>query len=217
MAMTRKTQRNAGFSLVEVLLALSLGVWLSGTILQLLLTEAQLGLRMGRVLRERSLQQRTLALVRGDVQRASRISTTPLLEQHACSLAGRLPVLHLSTAAGPITYSVGAAPSGIWRGQVLMRCGPAFDLQGQPSLGTAAQNRVVIDGLATKPEAWQGCRDLVSRAAAAQELSGSSKQPFSACLDATGAVLAIRLLQDFPSSDGRSQRISRDEVMSALV
>jgi len=209
MAMTRPTQRSTGFSLVELLLALSLGVWLSGTILQLLLTEAQLGLRMGRVLRERSLQQRTLALVRSDVQRASRISATPLLEQHACSLSGRLPVLHLSTAAGPITYSVGAAPSGIWRGQVLMRCGPAFDLQGQPSLGTSAQNRVVIDGLATKPEPWQGC--------STQDLSGSSRQPFSACLDATGVVLSIRLLQEFPSSDGRSQRLSRNEVMSVLV
>ena len=215
--MTKHTRKGGGFSLVELMLALSLGVWLSGTILQLLLTEAQLGLRMSRALRERNLQQRTLALVHGDVQRASRISTTPLLEPHACSMAGRLPVLHLSTSAGPITYSVGAAPSGIWRGQVLMRCGPAFDLQGQPSLGTAAQNRVVIDGLATKPEPWQGCSDLMGSAAAAQELSGSSKQPFSACLDATGAVLAIRLLQDFPSSDGRSQRLSSDAVMSAMV
>ncbi|MFM7676584.1 MAG: hypothetical protein ACKO5F_13620, partial [Synechococcus sp.] len=164
-----------------------------------------------------NVQQRTLALIRDDVQRSSRISATPQLEQHACSLAGRLPVLHLTTAAGPITYSVGAAPSAIWRGQVLMRCGPAFDLAGQPTLGSAAQNRVVIDGLATHPEPWQGCGAGLKSSSPPQDLASSSRQAFSACLGDTGAVLAIRLLQDLPSSDGRSQSISHDEVLSTMV
>ena len=37
--------------------------------------------------------------------------------------------------------------SAIWRGWVLMRCGPAFGLDGEPSRG-ASLNRVVLDGLA---------------------------------------------------------------------
>ena len=65
----------------------------------------------------------------------------------ACGLGGRLPVLQLNTAVGPITYTVGSPPSAIWRGRVLMRCGPAFGLHGEPSAG-AAQNRVLLDGLA---------------------------------------------------------------------
>ena len=53
-----------------------------------------------------------------------------------------------------ITYSIGTAPSAIWRGTVLMRCGPAYGLGGELSAG-AAQNRVVLDGLAPAPEGLQ--------------------------------------------------------------
>ena len=44
-------------------------------------------------------------------------------------------------------YSLGAAPSAIWRGAVLMRCGPAFDLHGGIRGGSRYQNRVVLDGV----------------------------------------------------------------------
>ncbi|MFZ9229836.1 MAG: hypothetical protein ACO231_08650, partial [Prochlorococcaceae cyanobacterium] len=47
----------------------------------------------------------------------------------------------------PITYSLGKSAEPIWRGQVLMRCGPAFGLDGSPS-AFQALNRVVLDGLA---------------------------------------------------------------------
>ncbi len=50
-----------------------------------------------------------------------------------------------------ITYSIGTAPSAIWRGKGLMRCGPAYGLAGELSSG-AAQNRVVLDGLAPPPQ-----------------------------------------------------------------
>ena len=195
-----------GFSLIEMMLALSLGIGLSGAILQLLISESDLGLRVNRLLRERSVQKRTLALIRDDVQRSSRISTNPELEQHACNLAGRIPVLHLSTTAGPITYSAGAAPSAIWRGQVLMRCGPAFDLQGQPSIGSSAQNRVVIDGLAIKTDNWQICTESpTENRKAGIDLSGSSRLSFSGCLVKSQQVdtLAIRLVQEFRENGGR--------------
>lgn len=131
------SEATAGFSLLELLLALSLGLLLSGVMLQGLIDEGQNGQRLARLLRERAVQRRTLALVKVDLAQATAISPTPQLEQHGCSLAGRLPVLHLSTAAGAITYAVGPAPSAIWRGRVLMRCGPAYGLDGRLSAGSA--------------------------------------------------------------------------------
>jgi hypothetical protein len=55
-------------------------------------------------------------------------------------------VLQLTTTAGVIIYSVGDPPSGIWQGQVVMRCGPAYGIDGHLAAG-AAQNRVVLDQL----------------------------------------------------------------------
>ena len=47
----------------------------------------------------------------------------------------------------PVVYSLGPAPSAIWRGDVLMRCGPAFELHGGIRPGGRYQNRVVLDGV----------------------------------------------------------------------
>lgn len=215
----RSGRHRAGFTLVELLLALCLGLGLCGTILQILMNESQLGLRMNRRLRERGQQQRTLELIRQEIQAARRISADPQAEQHACHLAGRLPVLHLSTAKGTITYSVGAAPSSIWRGQVLMRCGPAFDLQGQLSAGSVPQNRVVIDALALKPDIWTGCGRLIEGTAAAEptvDLASSSSRPFSACLKATGGLVGVRVVQDFAPAmeSGRTQTLIRELLTS---
>ena len=41
---------------------------------------------------------------------------------------------------------MGEAPASIWRGAVLMRCGPAYTLGGRFSDGEH-QNRVLLDGL----------------------------------------------------------------------
>jgi type II secretory pathway pseudopilin PulG len=134
-----------GFSLVELLLALGLALILCGGIAQM-----QVGLQRSadlamRVMRERRLQDRTLDLIRSDVLRSQAVSlgggaTGP------CGLGGRQSVLELQTEAGTIVYSQGSPPSSIWRGKVLMRCGPAFSLTGEASLGQF-QNRVMIDGL----------------------------------------------------------------------
>ena len=45
------------------------------------------------------------------------------------------------------TLHLGSAPSAIWRGDVLMCCGPAFDLWGGIRRGSRYQNRVVLDGV----------------------------------------------------------------------
>lgn len=211
--------RREGYSLVELMVSLSVGLLLSASLFQSLIGELQSGQRLTRHLRERRVQQRVLALMASDVSRASRISTAPQTEQHACPLAGRLAVLHLSTSAGAITYSVGSAPSAIWRGQVLMRCGPAFGLDGQWSSGSTAQNRVLIDGLAARPGAWSGCTPLLGAAAptaSGLDLAGSSSRSFSACLAPESGLLAVRLLQEFP--DGAAvQRLHREELLAGAV
>ena len=196
----------AGFSLVELMLSLSLGMALSGVMLQGLVAEGRHGARFTQLLRERAAQRRTFALVKSDLARASAVSSTPELEQHACGLSGRVPVLHLNTAAGPITYSVGRAPSSIWRGRVLMRCGPAFGLDGGLSLGSKALNRVVIDGLAHQQREWQVCS-----AHAGTDLAGSASQGFSVCLQPEMGLARLRLTQqlDDPARD-RPQRVESE-------
>jgi hypothetical protein len=137
--------------LVELLLALAIGCGLTGVLLQALVGEGANSQRLGRLLRERAVAQRTLELVRGDLLQAGGLADPAVLAP-ACNLAGRTVVLHLAPApghpdAGPITYSVGKPADPIWRGRVLMRCGPAYGLHGELGSG-AAQNRVVHDALA---------------------------------------------------------------------
>lgn len=134
-----------GFSLPELLIALLVGGGLAAVLLQLLVVESGTSQSLGRLLRERQLGQRALELVRQELQQAQWMSTA-LTVPADCSLAGRMVVLQLGTPAGGITYSVGTAPSPIWRGRVLMRCGPAYGLTGELA-STAPQNRVLIDAL----------------------------------------------------------------------
>lgn len=202
-----------GFSLVETLVALSVGLSLAGGIMQTLLWQGHVHGRLSRLVRERAWQQRTLGLIAADVSLSNGISTSPQSEKAACPLAGRQAVLHLHSAAGPITYSVGNAPSPIWRGRVLMRCGPAFDLQGKPSMGTQAQNRVVLDGLPSRPSPWGGCNALLR--SGGSELAGSFQQGLSACLDSSGALLGLRLEQELGTS-GQQQRISQERLVGRL-
>jgi hypothetical protein len=206
-----------GFSLVELMLSLSLGLALSGVMLQGLMAEGQNGARFSRLLRERAAQRRTLELVKQDLAQATAVSETPELEQHGCSLAGRIAVLHLRTGAGPITYSVGAAPSTIWRGRVLMRCGPAFGLDGLLSGGSQMLNRVVIDGLPMKSTNRQGCEPLLPGAPDdLTDLAGASVSGFSVCLQAETGLLSLYLEQDFAQDEGsQDQKISQKLLVQA--
>ncbi len=137
----------AGFSLPELLLALSAGLLLAGVTLQGLLGELRGSQQLGQRLQQRAMAARALELIRSEVARASRVAVGGLNgASAACGLAGRPVLLHLESALGPITYTMGTPPSPIWRGTVLMRCGPAYGMDGEPSAG-AAQNRVLLDGL----------------------------------------------------------------------
>ena len=96
-------------------------------------------------MRQRQLLLRANQLITADVERG--MALAPELVS-ACNLAGRQPWLQILGADGSITtYSLGSPPSAIWRGQVLMRCGPAYGLDGQIKAGSTFQNRVVLDGL----------------------------------------------------------------------
>ena len=139
----------AGFTLVELLLAVALGVLLSGVAVQLLLGDARASGGLAQRFQRRGWQRRTLDLVKQDLDRASSWEVRPASSRiWPCALAGRQPQLamHPRDGSAAVVYSIGAAPSSIWRGQVLMRCGPAFTLDGRPSAG-AYQNRVVLDDI----------------------------------------------------------------------
>ncbi|MCP9785720.1 type II secretion system protein J [Cyanobium sp. N5-Cardenillas] len=178
---TISASKATGFSLVELMVAACLGLLVWGVVLQALVADGRQVDRLVRQVRERGQQQRVLALLRGDLQRATRVDLA-LGVGAACGLGGRDPVLQLTTAEGPITYTVGSAPSAIWRGRVLMRCGPAFGLHGEPSAG-AAQNRVLLDGL--------------------------NDPGLEAALEPDG-LLRLRLRQEFESAGGGTQRIETE-------
>ncbi|MCU0529905.1 MAG: prepilin-type N-terminal cleavage/methylation domain-containing protein [Cyanobium sp. Prado107] len=148
-----RRHRLGGFTLVELLVTLLLSGLVSAAVLQLLVGDLRQVGRLGRWLRERQAGERTLELVRGELQRAEAVTLqageAPL--PAGCSLAGRAFVLQLQGRnrggqSVAVLYSRGAAPSSIWRGDVLMRCGPAYGLDGEWSDGTAV-SRVLIDAL----------------------------------------------------------------------
>ena len=149
-------KKQPGFSLLELLLACSLGLVLLAVALQALLAEQQLGSRLGVLLRQRQLLLRANQLITADLERG--IALAPELTPR-CNLAGRQLFMQILSSDGELTtYTVGAAPSAIWRGQVLMRCGPAYGISGQVRSGGANQNRVVLDGLPQDFGAWSGCQ-----------------------------------------------------------
>lgn len=151
-----KPEGSWGFTLVELLLALSLGTLLFAVLLRLIGADLQLGRAMALRLSESSRQRRSLELIREELGWAHGwVVDPPVSEDWPCRMRGRRPVLAVATLAddlqasgeSAIVYSVGSAPSAIWRGQVLMRCGPAYSLDGVPNLRGAFQNRVLLDAL----------------------------------------------------------------------
>ena len=139
-----------GFTLVEVMLAALLGTFLCGVVFQLLFAETRHGGALAESLQLKQRQRRTLELLKGDLERASSWQIDPdASADWPCALADRQPKLAITPRdrSDPVVYSLGPAPSAIWRGDVLMRCGPAFDLWGGIRRGSSYQNRVVLDGV----------------------------------------------------------------------
>ena len=146
----RRPHHDQGFTLVELMLAALLGCLLSGVVFQLLFAETRQGGLLAQSLQLKQWQRRTLELVKSDLERASSWQIDPDPSgSWPCALAGRQARLAITPRDGsdPVVYSLGTAPSAIWRGDVLMRCGPAFDLQGGIRSGSRYQHRVVLDGV----------------------------------------------------------------------
>ncbi len=168
--MSDKAQRS-GFTLIELMLAISLGSVFFSALLSLVGADLQLGQTMASRLRELAWQRRTLDLIREELAVGSSWTLDPALSQDwPCAMAGRRPVLaiqldHTGTQpfSNSIVYSVGPAPSPIWRGLVLMRCGPAYGLDGVIRPEGIAQNRVMIDGLPKDGLGFQARKDPHTR------------------------------------------------------
>jgi prepilin-type N-terminal cleavage/methylation domain-containing protein len=166
-----ETRAEKGFTLIELMLSLSLGSLLFVVMLQLIGADLRLGNTMASRLRESAQQRQTLELIRGELAIGTGWEVDPVnSDQWSCGMAGRQPVLAIGldsskfqVSAPTIVYSVGAAPSAIWRGQVLMRCGPAYGLDGVIRPGGTAQNRVLIDGLAKDDLGFQVRQDPHSK------------------------------------------------------
>ena len=166
-----KTRAEKGFTLIELLLSISLGSMLFVVLLQLIGADLRFGSSMASRLRESAQQRRTLELIRGELAIGSSWTVdSASSHQGACGLAGRQPVLAISldsssthSSSPAIVYSVGAAPSPLWRGQGWMRCGPAYGLDGVIRPGGRPQNRVLIDGLPKEGLGFQARQDPHSK------------------------------------------------------
>ena len=141
---------------MELMLALSLGTLLFALMLRLIGADLQLGRAMAVRLIESSRQRRSLELIREELGSSHGwVVDPPVSHRWPCRMSGRRPVLSIATKSddsqargkGAIVYSVGSAPDAIWRGQVLMRCGPGYSLDGVPNVRGAFQNRVLLDAL----------------------------------------------------------------------
>ena len=152
----RQAGGSPGFTLLELLLALSLGTLLCALMLRLIGADLQLSRAMAVRLSESSRQRRSLELIREELGLAHGwMVNPPVSNRWPCRMSGRRPVLAIATqlddsqarGEGAIVYSVGSAPDSIWRGQVLMRCGPAYSLDAVSNVRGAFQNRVLLDAL----------------------------------------------------------------------
>ena len=188
-----ETRAESGFTLVELMLSLSLGSLLFVVLLQLIGADLRLGSTMTSRLHESAQQRRTLELIRDELAIGSGWEVDPVISnQWPCGMAGREPVLAIGLESSKsqastqtIVYSVGAAPSAIWRGQVLMRCGPAYGLDGVIRPEGKAQNRVLIDGLPKDGLGFQARQDPLSKVlhlALEQAVNGGSGRLRSAAV-----------------------------------
>jgi prepilin-type N-terminal cleavage/methylation domain-containing protein len=135
-----------GFTLVELLISLSLGLLVGGVILDALVGELGSGIRLSQMGRERAASMRALELMRGELAQAQQASGSLIgSAPQGCGLSGRQVVLFMQTPQGVVVYSLDQSPDSIWRKTVLMRCGPSYDLNG--SLANGQLSSVVLDGL----------------------------------------------------------------------
>ena len=114
--MTPFRRNGAGFTLVELMLASTLGLMLFGVGLRLLMGDAGSTAAMAETLQVRRWQRRTLALIKSDLAQAASWQINPdsaLL--WPCAGSVRQPRLAVTPLDGspPVVYFTGEAPSSI--------------------------------------------------------------------------------------------------------
>jgi prepilin-type N-terminal cleavage/methylation domain-containing protein len=142
-----------GFSLLELLLAVMVGCTLVAVIGEALLGELGQSGRLARMLRERTVSERAVELMRSELQEAEEVIVMPgPIERAGCGLAKRKVLLHLgfssigSIPRRDVIYSIERSPASIWRGHALMRCGPAYGLDGHMN-DSELGSHVLLDAL----------------------------------------------------------------------
>ena len=172
-----------GFTLVELLAGISLGVLISMVIIDALVAETGNSIRLARVWRERAATLRALEMMRSELAQAQRASPSVIGNApQSCGLnrSTRTVVLYMQTSQGIISYSLETNPDDIWRNTVLMRCGPDYNQNGSLSAASQPRTYVVLDGLAAN--------------------GVSISQPAT-------KILRIEIRQSFASSNSSSQSI----------
>ena len=92
-----KTGAEKGFTLIALLLSISLGSMLFVALLQLIGADLRLGNNMASRLRESAQQRRILELICGELANGSGWEVDPVSSQQwSCGMAGRRPVLAIS-------------------------------------------------------------------------------------------------------------------------
>ena len=172
-----------GFTLVELLAAISLGMLISMVIIDAMLAETGNSIRLARVWRERAATLRVLEMMRGELAQSQRASSSVIGNAPSdCKLnsSTRTVVLYMQTSQGIISYSLETKPGDIWRNTALYRCGPTYDLNGSLSASASLKSSVVLDGLSANGVAIS--------------------QP-------TAGVLRIEISQSFTNSNSSSQSL----------
>jgi prepilin-type N-terminal cleavage/methylation domain-containing protein len=137
-----------GFTLVELLAGISLGVMISTVIIEALVAETKSSIRLAREWRESAATLRVLEMIRGELAQAQRASSSVIGNAPpGCGLSGRQVVLFMQTSQGIISYSLETNPENIWRNTALYRCGPDYNLNGSLSNTSDLRSSVVLDGL----------------------------------------------------------------------
>ena len=144
-----------GFTLLELVVSASLASLIFVGLVVLLTTTLRLHTASQLRFKVERAQQRALRLIRSDVRQGYGLVANPeATGLWSCPLVNRRPVLAISLSPDDpsalrhaIVYSVGSAPSAIWRGDVLMRCGPAYGLDGRIDPVGVMTNRVLLDSL----------------------------------------------------------------------
>jgi len=178
-----------GFTLLELLIVLLLSSGLVLMCFNLLMADGQLVGRMAGHWRQRQERERALDLIRHDLVQGDQVLLNPQQASHRCSMRRRQPVLAITTEVGIITYAIGPAPSQIWTGPVLMRCGPAFTKEGNWSQ-KSFQNRVLVDGLESPTEPWKQCP-----VTGGVNVADSFALPLAICMEPATGLVTVRLSQ----------------------